>query len=497
MPQGSPRLKPIHIAALHAALILVLSTLAYRQYGFAGPLMRDDAIHLYSGQQMAHGIPPYLSIWDHKGPLAPMIAGIGAWAAPWLGIEDILAVRLTFFAISLLTVVGVYFMASDLLDSRAIGLVAAFTFLNFWGFGRHAGSGPRAKTAMLLFQVLALWGTGRKTWFWAGLCGSLAFLTWQPTGIYPAAAFALALLQSPKKVRISNALRALAGIAVPILAVSAYFVAYGALYEFVEGTILFNLIHLDRGAWSVRGNVQRIARAVYGGYRTMFVPIWLGLGMMPTLLIWRLSRVRYRIGRWLADDRFCALLLTAPLPLAWSLVDFQGYPDFYVFLPYVAVGLAWALAPAYRSLGKTGRVGQAIALAIVCAILACSAAYTYCQTASEDLALQRAWAAEAVARYGGERVVSIGVPEALVLLHRTNPNPYLFIVNGIDNRIEANAPGGFEGWLEQLAAVDPDVVFYGPTRGRFAPRLKKWLESRFHRVTVGKWTLYVRPERAG
>jgi len=485
------------MVTVHAVLILVLSALVYRQYGFAGPLTRDDAIYLYSGQQMAQGIPPYLSIWDHKGPLAPMIAGVGAWLAPWLGIEDILAVRLVFFAISVLAVVAVYLLASDLLGSRAMGLVAAFLFLNFWGVGRHAGSGPRAKAAMLLFQVLALWWTGRKAWFWAGLCGCLAFLTWQPTGIYPAAAFALALLQSEKKARLSNALRVLAGIAVPLLAISAYFFLQGALYEFAEGTILFNLVHLDRGAWSVRGNVRQIFRAVESGYGTMFVPIWLGLGMLPILLLQRLSRARCRIVKWLSVDPFCALLLTAPLPLAWSLIDFQWYPDFYVFLPYVAVGLAWALAPGFQALNKAGKAVQIAALVLVCAILVYSAAYTYRQTTSGDLALQRAWAEEAVARYGGERLVSIGVPEALVVLHRTNPNPYVFVINGIDNRIEATTPGGIEGWLDQLAAYDPDVIFYGSTRGRFAPRIEEWLESRYQRATVGEWTLYVRPERAG
>ena len=82
MRSSSPGLKPIYIVTVHAALILALSALVYRQYGFAGPLTRDDAIYLYSGQQMAQGTPPYLSIWDHKGPLAPMIAGAGAWIAP-------------------------------------------------------------------------------------------------------------------------------------------------------------------------------------------------------------------------------------------------------------------------------------------------------------------------------------------------------------------------------------------------------------------------------
>jgi hypothetical protein len=163
-------------------------------------------------------------------------------------------------------------------------------------------------------------------------------------------------------------------------------------------------------------------------------------------------------------------------------------------LPYIAVGLAWALAPGYRALGKAGKAVQTVGLVLVCAILIYSAAYNYRQTTSADLALQRAWAKEAVARYGAERVLSIGVPEAMVVLHRTNPTPYLFVINGIDNRIEATTPGGFEGWLDQLAAYDPDVIFYGSARGRFAPRLEEWIKDRYQRATAGEWTLYVRPE---
>jgi len=494
MPQISPRLRSRLTLLLDALLVLCASALAFGQFGFQGPLERDDAIYLYSGQQMARGIPPYVSIFDHKGPLAPMIAGAGAWSARWLGIDDILAVRLAFCAVSLLTVLGTYLLASHLFSSRAAGLLAAFVLISFWGFGRHAASGPRAKAAMLLFEVLALWLTARRAWFWAGLSGALAFLTWQPTAIYPLITVMLAVIQSRGPERIGNPLRVLAGILAPAFMVGAYFGFQGAFRELVDGLLLFNLVHLEREAVSYLGNVRRILVAVSGGYGAMFVPIWLGLAAMPLLLLWRLSQDRYKIPTWLSTDRWAALLLSAPLPLVWSVIDFQWYPDFYVFLPYVAIGLTWFLHLALRTLGETDKTSQTAVLVVVCVVLLVTAVYTYRHTSSQGLVQQRAWAHELLARYGSQaRIVSIGVPEALVLLRVTNPHPYGFILNGIDNRIEATTPGGFDGWLADLASLDPDVIVYGAARGKFVPRLEQWLETRYQRAAVGQWILYVRP----
>jgi hypothetical protein len=165
-----------------------------------------------------------------------------------------------------------------------------------------------------------------------------------------------------------------------------------------------------------------------------------------------------------------------------------------VFLPYVAIGLAWFLHLALQALSETGKLPRTAALVVLCVALVVTAVYGYRHTSSHDLDLQRAWAQELLARYGSQaRIMSIGVPEALVLLHRTNPHPYGFILNGIDNRIEATTPGGFDGWLADLASLDPDVIVYGAARGRLVPRLEQWLETHYERTTIGQWILYVRP----
>src|SRR5688572_4283825 len=81
------------------ALIFFAAALCYGQYGFRGKLNRDQANHLYAAQRMAEGVPPYVSIFNHKTPLSTMMAGGAATAAKTFAWDDIYAVRVVFFLI--------------------------------------------------------------------------------------------------------------------------------------------------------------------------------------------------------------------------------------------------------------------------------------------------------------------------------------------------------------------------------------------------------------
>jgi hypothetical protein len=114
-----------------------------------------------------------------------------------------------------------------------------------------------------------------------------------------------------------------------------------------------------------------------------------------------------------------------------------------------------------------------------------------------DFDYQQKAAAQVRARFGEEaKVVSIGVPQLLVLLRDRNPNAYAFIIRGIDREIALRTPGGFEGWLQELGAYDPDVIAFGKTSGRHKPELMDWLDSHYQREQIGPWILYVKEEHA-
>ena len=481
-------------------LVFLISAFVFVQYGFGGILERDEAIYVYSGQQMAQGTPPYVSIFDHKGPLAPMVSGIGVSIAALLNLDDILVVRITFLVLSSLAVVGLYLLSSTLFSYQKMGFLAASIFVGFSHFGMHAASGPRAKTPMVMFGILSLLLVARKKWFWAGICSSLALLTWQPAGIYAVITILLAFLQSEAgRPRVRNALSAISGVLTPIVVVSLYFWYQGALYNLVDGAILFNLSYLERiPSYSPLEHILRPIRMVNSGYTSMALPIFIGFFMVLLMYVWRTRLYGPSFLNFIRKDHFSVFLLSFPLFIIWTAVDLQGYPDIYVLLPYVAIGFGWLLHLALDALTRIKQIGTTLQIScffLLCAVLLGSATLNYRATAENKLEEQRQWAQQIEARFGTDaRIVSIGVPEMLVLLHRTNPNPYLFIIYGIDNRINATTPGGFKGWLEELERYDPSVIALGKTTGRFEPILTSWLKSHYKKTRVGRWILFVKEQ---
>ena len=514
--------------ALALLLVLFLAAVVYYGHSFEGALSRDNAIYLYSGQRMAEGIPPYVSIFDHKGPLAPMLVGVGVVLSKYLGATDITAVRAVFFLIGCLAVVSTYLLGSSLFKSQRAGLFTALTFLGFFGFARYAVSSPEAKTPMVLFEVLCLLFASQRRWALAGLCGSLAALVWQPMAVYSLVVLVLAATQKDEP-RLGASARAVAGAGLPVAATGAYFYFQGALDELVNGSILFNARYLDREQLLSTAEFFAPVKAIFQGYDTILVPIVVGAMLaavvigLVTLGSVHLLRKAYSgpSGRPMRKGAFAPIFLSLPFPVLWSLMDFQGYPDFYVFIPYVAVGFGGflgfvvgrigargALLPGGTRLLTVGLSAALTAVAVLGSLVVVDPARGVSSLDTEerppgpnDLDYQRQAASKVQERFGEDaKVVSIGAPQLLVLLHKTNPNPYAFIIRGIDDQIAVETPGGFEGWIEDLEAYDPDVIAFGRTSGTHSPMLLDWLESRYEREKIGPWTLYVKgsvekPER--
>ena len=482
---------------LTALLVSLIAALVFSQYGLDGALNRDHAIYIYSGQQMVQGTPPYVSIFDHKGPMGPLVSGIAVSIGTLLNMDDILVVRITFLVLSSLAVGMLYLLGATLFNSQKVGLLSALTFVGFTGFGIYAASGPLPKTAMVLFGILSLLLIARRKWFWAGICGSLAFLTWQPAAIYLVLAGLLAILQSePGRPRVRSALSVVCGGLIPIVVVSLYFWYEGALYDLIDGTLLFNFYHLERPPISLLERVLHPIRMVNRGFPYMRLSIFIGFFMVVPMYVWRLKLYGSSLVNWIQKDQFSALLLSFAVIAIWSLWEFQYYYDAFVFLPYVAIGFGWLLYLALHgllSIKESGTTLQKLCFLLLCAILVVSAVLNYRAKAENELEEQRQWAQQVEHQFGTDaKIVSIGVPQILVLLHRTNPNRYLFLGAGIENKINATTPGGFEGWLEELERYDPSVIALGGKRGKFEPMLTNWLESHYRKIKVGEWTLFVK-----
>lgn len=479
---------------LIALALLLLAAAVYAQYGFDGELSWDSAIYLYGGQRLTAGVPPYRSIFDIKGPLGPMLVGLPVAAAQAFGWDDVYTARVAFFIIGCLTVSAIYLLARLLLESRRAGIYGALTFLGFLDFARFVPSGPDTKTPMVLLQTLSLLGAARRWWFSAALCGTLSALLWQPMVILPLVTLGIAVLQ-PRPERRAAVGRTLAGMALPLAATAAYFVYYGAFGDLLDGAVLFSVRYLDRGTAGFAGRAVAAAGGLLSGYRVMVLPILIGLMMIAYVSYTRLPRRGFL--KMVRGDPFAPVILSLPPFVVLALLDFGGPSDWYVFLPYAAVGFAWFLdlalvrleesAPPPREAGAARALGVGLAVGLIAVALVNIGAER-----ESSLIRQRATAREIVRRYGQDvRMLSIGVPEALVLVRRVNPTPFVNLSSGIDRYIRATTPGGLEGWLRQLAEYNPDVVVFREQR-RTHLEVREWLNAGFRRELIGPWVVYVR-----
>jgi hypothetical protein len=521
----SRRLRGIAVFALLAAVTLVV----YLTQNLGGGLSRDGAIYLYSGQQLLEGVPPYVSIFDHKGPLAPLISAFGVLVSGALGTSQVFTVRVLFMIFGSLAIVAAYALSRSLLGSVRATVFSTLTFIGFFSFARYAVAEPEAKTPMLLFQSLALLFTVQKRWFLAGLCGSLTALVWQPMAVFVLVTVILAATRPGALGKRSAVLRSLGGAVLPVALVLVCFYFWGALYEMLNGAIFFNLLYLDGEQLSVVGQILIAAQSIFVGYSSILIPLVIasmlaivatGFVAMIRLYVVRLHRIVAdgATAKELLDSRFAPLLLSLPFPVAWSLLDFQGYPDFYVYLPYIAVGFGGAMEIAVRRLARgypasprrsrnflsAGFCVALVSIAVVSSMIVVSPGERASSLSIQedslnptDLRDQRQAAREIESRYGEDaRIVSIGVPQLLVFLRETNPNPYVFVIRGIDQKIAETTPGGFDGWLQELRGYNPDVIALGPTNGDYEPMLLTWLNENYERERIGPWTLYVDPSQA-
>ncbi len=480
----------IHQSGLMAISLFLLAVLVYGQFGFNGKLARDDAIWLYGGQQMAQGIAPYVSIFDFKSPLGPMLAGCAVWLANQWGADDIFCVRLLFFLLSCLTVVALYYWALVLFRSHVPAILTAVVFICFWGFCRHAGSGPQAKTAMVLFQVLALHFMAGHRWFWAGLTASMAAWAWQPAVIFALAALLLSLMQNDRWRALRNV--TIGGI-VPSLIIVFYFIAKHSFAELWQGAVLFNFQQLHRGMPLLQ-HMKTMAHTLLEAFPHWVYAMAIGFVVILIFYFWRWRQSGGSLKALLQTDPFSGLLLTFPLPVLWSLRDFQGYDDFFIFLPYLAVGIATFLHFSLQKISHC-RTYTLLCLAL-CAIILAHSAYFYRQKRKEIggyLFKQKEWARQIeLMLSSGQTLMSIGTPELMVLTHRRNAHRFLYIVEGIDDLIDKTTLGGFEGWLREIEKTDPGIIGYKYAPGRFMDRLQDWLRSHYIEKKVGDWTVYLK-----
>ena len=485
-------------ATVVGALLSAVAALGlFTRFSINIKLSRDESIYTYGGQLFAHGVPPYVSIFDPKTPIATLLAGAGAIAARVVGRNDLYAVRGVFLVVSVLTVVAAYLVVLRLFGSVLGGLTAALVVAASWPFAVDALAGPDAKTPGVLFEVLCLWCVAGRRWFWATLSGSLAAMVWQPMIVFPLVTLVLAV-STADGGRGRAALRAIAGGALPVIVLGVYFAAAGALGAFVETAVVFPLTGAARAPETVGERLSRIVSVVDDSYGAHGLLFWAGSVLLLAVVAARLvvERSSWRTG---VGVPLLAVLLTLVGEVAYACFDFQGFPDLYALVPYPAIGLGGVVAllgsrlrP--RAVRLVAGVVTSVALLVAAALTWSS--YTNDPTNVDGLSAQRAQGcALQRARVPGTPMLSLGSPVPLVMTHSRNPDRFVYLGSGVDRWKIAHTTGGLAGWQRAIDAERPSVVVIRGWSGPVRAAMELHLKDHGYRVGhIGNWRVFLTPD---
>ncbi len=463
--------------------VIIVGFLLWNYSQFQPFISRDNGVYLYGGQQLASGHLPYNSILDYKGPLSSMVIGGLVFVGRTFNTPDLAAARIGFLVLTALTCVVIYYLTTSLFQDARAGFLSAFVYISFNEIFFQAVGGPRPKTLMVALMATALLLAVYRRTFWASLCGTLAALTWQVSGIIPIWLGVLALVSTTEQ-RWRSLVPIALGVIIPHALIMLIYLLDGTLSRFLEGYLLF-LLYLDRGDQSAIENYFTTLNR-YGPAMLTYA-----FGLLTYLYVCGHQFWQTRPWRTIAMNPHTLGFLTLVFFLAFSAVDFQGTPDHFPMLLFASMGAGHllskgvdGLAPSATSISKSVLV---FAFAIIFMI---SGTGLLRESTPLDRQIKVIESIESV--IGADApVATIGLPPFIALSNRTNPNRYLLISGGVGAYIHSQHPNGIDGFLNELEAYDPAVIAFGNTNRAYSDEVIAWLEANYEFCRVPPWRFYM------
>ena len=442
------------------AWVGLVALVVYALHGTRGSLSRDLGVFTYGGEHVAKGVPPYLGIFNSVGPLADAIPGAAIWVGNLVGADPVLTARRAYIVIAAACCAALCVLARDTFLSRPAGFLAPAVLLTFLDFTDLASSGPREKTPMVLFVLVALILLLRRRWLTAGVFAALATLTWQPALAVMLGGFVAALLMSrPRRREAWDAVVAfLAGGAIPSVLVVGFYLVHGGLAIAVDGFVVINLYSTQPGVFSQPGPTWDKVFLVY--QQSLYVVL---AGLVAFLFISVRAGFELRRGpAGAADPVARRLVVVGAAALAgtvWTVTVINGGPDLFVLLPFAALGATGLV------LLVAARLSRRVAVALVgtvTAVALVSATIESVSTRTHDLVVQRADVHAVLATQPHRALVlSIDAPEVLALSQRDNPTMLQLFSPNQNNFLEHRLSGGLAGYAAGVRAMQPTFVVVG------------------------------------
>lgn len=497
------------------ALVMLLALGVITRYDPQGRNLDGDAsFMLYAGQQILRGNAPYKTVGIVKLPFSPFTAAAGIAAGRVVGLADVLGGRYMFVLAAVLAV-GATFLVGTQLGGTLVGGLSAAALLSFQTLSLHAARGPEAKMPLIAAGMFCVWLLARRKWFWAGVAGTCAFLTWQPGLIFLACALIAPWLQA-RSQRGRALWTAVAGVAAPLALVLLYFGAHDALRPMWDATFGANRNYFQNTkvavglATVVTTNARLLWNMLLRCARPEVIFIysgWLGMIGGTLILVARLgrgflsSRSRTENSTAASPAGFLAqnqalLLHTVPLVISgaalvgFSFLDTQGCMDFVPVMPYFALGtgLVFALAVQLAAMGiarvTPRHATRALALLGVVAVLGVlvyGAQDALKQRPQRGLARQEQLVKTLTASLGpDDRIQQFGDATVFVVSGRQNATHFMHLGDKQGFGILAAEGVTIEGLVERLKDANPRMILLSRTRARgLIEPLYDWLDANY------------------
>jgi hypothetical protein len=473
-------------------IVLAAGGLVYSQAEFWNqPSVGDRANWDYFAQVIVRGGVPYRDVVNIKSPLSAYIGAAAILLGKPFGLDDVLAIRIAFFGLAVLTIGLTFLVALEYFKSIGIGLLTSTVMLTFDAFARFNAGGIQPKTPMAIFGLVTLLAIGKDRPFTAGVFGMLSALSWQPGLLFVGAA-GLAFSRYMTSWRDLRATRMLIGAAIPLGILLAYFWVAGALESFYLWNIHFNAtVYAPHEARSLDNFFTRLSELLNGVYHNSRDYLYVATAGL-CVVIWReFLDARKRGGRVLLERASTHAVVIAPLVyFGFCMVDLQGGPDLIPLLPFVAIFAAVAIAfviehtpRLIRARGKnSGPIVNWASVALIAFILYrnVSGAFAF-ERGFPTLKDQRSAVQEITSHLEpGDKMFVYGRTEILVLSGLTNVSKYFLLDRGKAKYLDKVEPGGFDGWLERLKAERPKVVVLDRlSTGDSLEPLEEWVAAEY------------------
>lgn len=473
---------------LAAAAIFAVAVAYFASFRpWTRPLLLDAATWDYMAVETARGLVPYRDIFLHKTPGSALLGSVGAGIGQALGVEPVLAAHTLSLFFGALAPVLLFLLCRRGMPMAAAA-AAAIALLGYDEWTIAALEGCRPKVPTVLFGLASMLAAERGAAMRASLFGGLSVLCWQPGLAFLLGSWATLLRDGERRPRRLLAI-ALVSL-LPSALLLGWLAAHGALHDFVDQAVLFNLHYIEDKARTPLGTLKAFARTIgeWNVAEAMMAPA-VAAGFLA------LSRASTPAARLLPRLRIpLSILVSGAIYGAMTFVSYQSWPDAILLGPLVATLVGAGLHGLLSA-----RLSPRPAALVTATVLALAAVpdgkAKFHPPITFDVQRER-FAALAAGLPPEAPVIGVSVPEFFLHTGRRNAWKWPYLWFGVDEFAAARRDGGFPAILGDLERLNPPLILVarlwtGPERKRF----EQWAKDRYDVRTMRLFPHTRRPMR--